>query len=88
MLLDEPENGLSLVNQLALGRLIIDWVRAGSQVVMATHSVVLLGIPGAVLMDFDDGGLALIEPSRTTHWTIARRVITDPEFFRKVVDDE
>lgn len=88
VLLDEPENGLSVVSQLALGRLIAEWIRDGSQVVLATHSVVLLGVPGACLVNFDEPSLPTIDRRGTTHWTIASRVLSDPAYFRRLIEDE
>ena len=54
-LMDEPEAALSPESQLALVALMSDAVAAGSQFVVATHSPLLLAIPGATLLDFDGG---------------------------------
>ncbi|WP_405282517.1 AAA family ATPase [Gaopeijia maritima] len=52
-LLDEPEAALSPESQLALVSMLSDAVGAGSQFVVATHSPLLLAIPGATLYEFD-----------------------------------
>lgn len=50
VILDEPEDGLSVFAQLELLGLLTVLVRRGAQVLMATHSPVLLAVPGARIM--------------------------------------
>lgn len=52
-LLDEPEAALSPQSQLAFLAMMSDQVQQGGQFVLATHSPVLMAIPGATLYDFD-----------------------------------
>ena len=52
--LDEPEAALSPQRQLTLLSEIHDSVRLGSQFIIATHSPILLGIPEAEILSFDD----------------------------------
>ena len=52
--LDEPEAALSPQRQLTLLSEIHDSVRLGSQFIIATHSPILLGIPDAEILSFDD----------------------------------
>lgn len=54
--MDEPEAPLSFRSQLALLGLMHDFVGAGSQFVVATHSPVLLALPGATIYEFGDDG--------------------------------
>ena len=54
--MDEPEAPLSFRNQLATLRLLREVVDAGSQVLVATHSPVLLAMPDAVVYELDDHG--------------------------------
>jgi predicted ATPase len=53
-LMDEPEAALSPQRQLTLLSEIHDSVRLGSQFIIATHSPILLGIPDAEILSFDD----------------------------------
>ncbi len=56
-LLDEPEAALSPQNQLAL---LLDMYRLsgqGAQFIVATHSPILLALPEAAIVSFDDGPL-------------------------------
>ena len=52
-LLDEPETPLSAVNQYQLLVLITDLVKNGSQVIIATHSPILMSLKGARIYNFD-----------------------------------
>ncbi len=54
-LLDEPEAALSPQRQLSLMAEIRRCTDAGAQFVIATHSPILLGLPGARILSFDDG---------------------------------
>jgi predicted ATPase len=57
-LLDEPEAALSVQGQLAALARIDELTRGGSQFLIATHSPVLLALPGArILQIAEDGGL-------------------------------
>jgi predicted ATPase len=55
--MDEPEAPLSFRSQLALLGMLHDLVGAGSQFVIATHSPVLLALPGASIYEFGDDGV-------------------------------
>lgn len=55
--LDEPEAGLSFVSQLGLVAAILDGVAAGGQFVVATHSPVLMAVPGAALLEVGPDGI-------------------------------
>ena len=56
-LLDEPEAALSPQSQLALLAMMNDQVAQGGQFVLATHSPILMAIPGATIYDFDQSPL-------------------------------
>lgn len=77
-LLDEPDAALSFGGSLALVTAILDLVRAGAQVVVATHSPVVAALPGAQLLEVGDWGL---RPARwdelelTLSW---RQFLNDP----------
>ncbi|MEO1061971.1 MAG: AAA family ATPase [Actinomycetota bacterium] len=55
--LDEPEAALSFHGQLALVQSILDGVAAGGQFLIATHSPLLMALPGADVVQLSDGGL-------------------------------
>ena len=54
-LLDEPEAALSPQRQLTLLMEIDRCAKEGSQVIIVSHSPILLGLPGAQILSFDDG---------------------------------
>lgn len=54
-ILDEPEAALSPQRQLTLLSIIHDCARLGAQFLIVTHSPILLGLPGAQILTFDDG---------------------------------
>jgi predicted ATPase len=54
-LLDEPEAALSPQRQLTLLMEIDRCARAGAQFIIASHSPILLGIPDAQILTFDEG---------------------------------
>ncbi len=53
-LLDEPETPLSSINQYQLLVLITDLVKNVSQVIIATHSPILMTLKGAKIYCFDE----------------------------------
>ncbi len=53
-LMDEPEAALSPQRQLALLFEIAECAKAGAQFIIATHSPILLGLPDAELLSFDN----------------------------------
>lgn len=60
-ILDEPESPLSAINQYQLLVMITDIVKNGSQVIIATHSPILMGIKDALIYQFSDEGINKIE---------------------------
>lgn len=54
-LLDEPEAALSPQSQLAFLAMVRDAVEDGGQFIIATHSPILMAIPGARIFVFDGG---------------------------------
>ncbi|MEY8280527.1 AAA family ATPase [Oscillospiraceae bacterium 52-8] len=55
-LLDEPEAALSPSRQLALLRQIHLLAEGGSQFIIATHSPILMALPGTAVLSFEEGG--------------------------------
>jgi predicted ATPase len=77
-LLDEPETALSPKSQLELLELLIKMSRAGiAQFIVATHSPILLGCPGATIYSFDHIPLTEVKYEETEHYQIYRDFIKD-----------
>jgi predicted ATPase len=70
--LDEPEAALSFQSCLALLSLLDTLRREGSQVLIATHSPLLVSLPGANLLELDNAGIHKIasfeDLSLVRHW--------------------
>lgn len=81
-LLDEPESALSPKRQLELLRLLHTVQEsAASQIIMATHSPILMAVPGARLLEITRAGLAEIELRDTGHFKLYRDFTVDPDDF-------
>ena len=78
LLLDEPEDGLSVFAQLELMGILWHLADAGSQIIMATHSPVLLGIPDAALLEVSEDGIHPICFEECEAVTAHREFIANP----------
>lgn len=89
-LLDEPEAALSPARQLALLRIIHDMVKEGrAQFIIATHSPILLSLPGAKLLSFTEKGIEPIAYKDTDHYQITKSFLENPErYFKSLFSDE
>lgn len=81
-LLDEPESALSPGRQLDLLALLAELhERAQAQVILATHSPILMALPGARLLQMTRFGLDEVSFQDTRHFRLYRAFTTDPEAF-------
>ena len=71
-LMDEPEAALSPQRQLTLMRHIYYMAMEGSQFIIATHSPILLGLPGARILSFSDDGIQPIRYEETESYQITK----------------
>ncbi|MGQ0576945.1 MAG: AAA family ATPase [Pseudonocardia sp.] len=78
-LLDEPEAALSPQGCLAAVALIDELVRAGSQFVTATHSPILLAVPGTRILQIDDGELHEVGYDECRTVSVMRGFLASPE---------
>lgn len=79
---DEPESALSPTRQLELLRLLrrIDRAR-NAQVIMATHSPMLMACPNARLLQLTKYGLEPVALEDTTHYRLLREFCLSPRDF-------
>jgi predicted ATPase len=84
-LLDEPEAALSPQRQLAFLVLMHETAKAQRdvQLIISTHSPLLLGYPGAQIFSFDDESLREISYEETAPLQIVHRFVNDREGFVK-----
>jgi predicted ATPase len=80
-LLDEPETPLSPLSQLALLAMLKDMVEENAQFIIATHSPILLAMPGAGLLDFDSTPVRRARYDELEHVRLTREFLADPERF-------
>jgi predicted ATPase len=71
-LMDEAEAALSPQRQLTLMRHIYYMAMEGSQFIIATHSPILLGLPGAQILNFSDEGIWPIRYEDTESYQITK----------------
>jgi predicted ATPase len=86
-LLDEPEAALSVRGIFALMRRMHELVADGSQFVVATHSPVLLGYPGARIYVLSEDGIAAAPYDETEQYELTRSFLENRErFLRHLLD--
>lgn len=82
-LLDEPEAALSPQRQLTLLIEIYNLAKQGAQFIIASHSPILLGIPEAQILSFDDGIIHECSYQDTESYQITEMFINNREYFLK-----
>jgi predicted ATPase len=80
-LLDEPEAPLSPQSQLALIAMINEMVAQESQFIIATHSPILLALPGALIYSCDRVPIEPVRFEELEHVMLTRDFLNDPEKF-------
>jgi predicted ATPase len=88
--LDEPESALSFQSCLGLVSLLATMRREGSQIIVATHSPLLVSLPGATLLEIGEDGIRHVasydDLALVKSW---RHFMSAPgQFLRHLVDEE
>jgi predicted ATPase len=78
-IMDEPESALSFDGQTRLLRMMHDGVKAGSQFIVATHSPLLMAMPGAIIYELNDSGIARTAYDDVRAVGLWRRFLVDPD---------
>ncbi len=87
-LLDEPEAALSPMRQLTLLRALHDLSAAGSQIILSTHSPILLALPGATVYELSESGIRAVDWRGTEHYRVTRQFLEAPErMLRYLLED-
>jgi predicted ATPase len=88
-LLDEPEAALSPQSQLGFMAMIRDALATGSQFIIATHSPILMAIPGAAIYSFDDLPVQRVDFEDLESVALVRDFLQAPErYLRQIWIDE
>jgi predicted ATPase len=88
--MDEPESALSPKRQLELLR-ILNRIQemANSQVIMATHSPILMALPNARVLEVTRHGISEVDYRDTQHFKLYQSFTADPEdFIAEAIRDE
>jgi len=68
----EPEAALSPKRQLSMLTRMDELVREGSQLIIATHSPILMAYPNATIYELDQSGIHEVDYEDTEHYQITR----------------
>ncbi len=87
-LFDEPEAALSPQRQLAFLAGMHDWIENEAQLVIATHSPVIMAYPDAWIYEFSDKGIRRVEYQETEHYKVTYAFMTRREkMLKDLLDD-
>jgi predicted ATPase len=89
-LLDEPEAALSVSGCLALLARMHDLVADGCQLIVATHSPILLALPGATILEIaDDGSIEPVDYDQALPVLLTRGFLNAPDrYLRHLLNAE
>jgi predicted ATPase len=89
-LLDEPEAALSVRGCLALIGRLSELSEQGCQMIIATHSPILLALPGATILEVEDGGqLSQVDYASALPVRLTRGFLSDSDqYLRHLLDAE
>lgn len=78
-LLDEPETPLSAINQYQLVVMITDLVKSGSQVIIATHSPIIMALKNAKIYNFTETNIEEINYEDIESVSFTKHFLNDRE---------
>jgi predicted ATPase len=79
--LDEPEAALSVTSALAFLAVLARAAEAGSQFIIATHSPILLALPGARIYELSDRGVTEVSWDECDATRLTKSFLEGPERF-------
>lgn len=85
---DEPEAALSPTRQMAMLTRMHELVLDASQLIIATHSPILMAYPGAQIVEIADGELREVAYEETEHFTVTRQFFLQRERMLKILFGE
>jgi len=91
-LIDEPEAALSPTRQLSLLALIAQKVKEnGSQFIIATHSPIIMAVPGSEIFYFQDDTVSKTNYTETEHYQLTKSILDNRDYVMEQLlnlDDE
>ncbi|MEW6182612.1 MAG: AAA family ATPase [Bacillota bacterium] len=86
-LLDEPETALSPRKQLELLEILVETSRTGkAQFIIASHSPILLALPGAAIFSFNHVPVKQVDYEETDYFKLYKDFLNNRERYLKPVD--
>ncbi|MEH7547391.1 MULTISPECIES: AAA family ATPase [Bacillaceae] len=78
-ILDEPEAALSPLRQMSMVTRIHDLVNQHSQLIIATHSPIIMSYPNSFIYELSEDGIQEKKLEETNHFQIMKRFLNDPK---------
>lgn len=78
-ILDEPETPLSPMKQLAFISMLKEMVKENAQFIIATHSPILMAIPDATIISFDQAPIREVGYNELEHVNLTKDFLNNPE---------
>lgn len=85
---DEPEAALSPARLMTLLIEMDRLVKADSQLIISTHSPILMSYPGADVFELSENGINAVDYRQTEHYLITKRFMDAPEKMLHYLLDE
>lgn len=86
---DEPEAALSPARQLKMMVHMKRLASKNSQFIIATHSPILMGYPGARIYAFSGDGIEQVRYEETDHYVLTKRFLVDyPKFMERLLHED
>jgi predicted ATPase len=82
---DEPEAALSPTRQMAMLTRMHELVGDASQLIIATHSPILMAYPGATILEIADGELRRVNYEETEHFQVMRQFFLQRERMLRIL---
>ena len=82
---DEPEAALSPTRQMAMLTRIHELVLDASQLIIATHSPILMAYPGAQILQIAEGSIERVAYEDTEHYRVTRQFFAQREKMLKIL---
>jgi predicted ATPase len=82
---DEPEAALSPTRQMAMLTRMHELVLDASQLIIATHSPILMAYPGAQILQIEEGVLRRVEYEDTEHYQVTKRFFARREQMLRIL---
>ena len=81
--MDEPEAALSPQRQLAFLVRMDQLIKEKSQLIIATHSPIILSYPNAKIIEISENGFEELKYSETQHYNLYKSILNDTDHILK-----